>query len=111
MRFGQRAAEDREVLREEIDETAVNPTPPGDHAIAERSVLGHAEVGGAVGDESIQLDERTGVEEEVEAFARSELPLLVLLRDPRGAATLFGQGLAVSQVLESGRVVGHIPQS
>ena len=46
-------------------------------------LLVEPEVGGAVGDEPVELDEAALVEQQVEPLARGELALLVLLRDAR----------------------------
>ena len=87
----QRAAEHGEVLREDVDQPAVDPAVAGDDAVAGNFCLVEAEVGGAVGHEPVELDEAAFVEEEVEPLARGELPLLVLLGDARGPPALFGE--------------------
>jgi hypothetical protein len=96
--LGQRAAEDGEVLGEDVDRSSVDAAVAGDHAVAGVALVRQAEVGGAVGDEAIELDEATLVQQEVEALAGRELPLFMLLRDPRGAAALLGERLAVVQI-------------
>ena len=67
----------------------------------------------AVRDERVELDERVGVEKQLQAFARSQLAALVLLLDPllaaaeqlaraslRGARAriLLGHGLEASEI-------------
>ena len=54
-------------------------------------LLVEAEVGGAVGDEPVELDEAALVEQQVEPLAGGELALLVLLRHAGGAAALLGE--------------------
>ena len=70
-------------------------------------LLGQAEVGGAVGDEAVELDEAARIEQQVEPLAGGELALLVLLGDAVGAAALLGRGLAVVQLVEEIAGVGH----
>ena len=77
----ERAAEDGEVLGEDVDQAAVDPAPPGHDAVAERLLGRHAEVGGAVGDEAVEFGEGAGIEQQVEPLAGGELALLVLLGD------------------------------
>ena len=100
MRLGERAAEDGEVLREDVDEPAVDAAVAGDDAVAVGPLLGEPEVGGAVDDEAVELDEAALVEEQVEALARRELPLVVLRLDAVGAAAEFGLGAALLEELE-----------
>ena len=83
---GERAAEDGEVLREHEDLAAVDEPVAGDDAVAEDLLLLHAEVGAAVRDEAVELDEAAGVEQEVDALARGQLAGLVLLLDAGLAA-------------------------
>ena len=89
VRLRQRAAEDGEVLREHVDEPPFHAAPTGHHAVAEDLLIGEPEIGGAVGDEAIELDERTGIEQHVEALARRHLPFLMLRGDALDAATLL----------------------
>ena len=107
MRLAQRAAEDGEVLREDIDQAAVDPARAGDDAVAGHDLLFEAEVGRAMGDEAVELDEAALVEQEVEPLAGGELPLLVLLGHPRGAPALLGEGLTVVELVEELSRVGH----
>ena len=103
----QRAAEDGEVLGEDVDQPAVDPARAGDHAVAGDDLLIEAEVGGAVGDEAVELDEAALVEQQVEPLAGGELALLVLLRHAGGSPALLGEGLAVVQLIEQLSGVGH----
>jgi hypothetical protein len=57
-----------------------------DDAVTQHLLVLHAEVGAAVGDEPVDLDEAPRVEEQVDALARRELAALVLLLDALGAA-------------------------
>ena len=76
--FRERAAEDREVLGEEIDQAAVDRAVAAHHAVAGDLLVLHAEIAAAVGDQCVDFDERPGVEEQVDPFAGGELAVLVL---------------------------------
>src|SRR5205085_1980216 len=86
VRAGERSAEDGEVLREDEDLPALDGAVAGDHAVAEDLLLLHSEVVAAVDLELVELDEAARVEEQLDALAGGELPLLVLLVDPLLAA-------------------------
>ena len=103
----QRAAEHREVLGEDVDQPPVDPAVAGDDAVAEVLLLGQAEIGGAVGDEAVQLDEAALIEQQVEPLPRGELALLVLLGDAGRPAALLGLGLAMMEVVEELAGVVH----
>ncbi len=75
------AAEDGGVLREDADVAAVDRAVAGDDAVAERTVVGQAEVGAAVASEGVELDERSFVEERLDALASGQLALGVNLLD------------------------------
>ena len=60
-----------------------------------------------MGDEAVELDEAALVEEEVEPLAGGELAFLVLLGHARRSPALFGQGLAVVELIEELARVGH----
>ena len=81
MRLRQRAAEDGEVLAEHEHETAVDRAVAGDDAVAQVALSLEAEVRCAMSDERVELDERIGVEQQLESFACGELAALVLLVD------------------------------
>ena len=98
--LGQRAAEDGEVLGEDVDQPAVDPAVAGHDAVAQILLLVQAEIGGAVGDEAIQLDEAARIEQQVEPLPGGELALLVLLGDALRPAALLGLGLFVVQQIE-----------
>ncbi len=59
---------------------------PGDHAVAGDLLVGHAEVGGPVLDEHVELFEGAFVEQQVDALAGGQLTLGVLAGDPLLAA-------------------------
>ena len=92
--LAERAAEDREVLAEHEDLAAVDRAPAGDHTVGERAVVLDAEAVRPVAGEHVELDERAGVEQQVDALAGGELAPLVLAPDRRlvaGRARLFLQ--------------------
>ena len=72
--------------REHEDLAAVDRAPPGDDTVGERAVLLDAEPVGAVTGEHVELDERAGVEQQLEPLAREQLAPLVLALDRLRAA-------------------------
>src|SRR5262249_28978298 len=95
-------AEDREVLREHVDLAAVDVAVAGDHAVAGDLGLAHPEVEAAMRAQLVELDERAGIEEQLDPLARGELALAVLLFDALGTAARFR---ALVQSAERGDVV------
>ena len=83
--LGQRAAEDGEVLAEDVHQPAVDAAVAGDDAVAERMLVGDPEFGRAMDDIPIELDERAGVEQQLESLARRQLAHRMLLLDSRGS--------------------------
>ena len=78
VRLGQRSTEDREVLAEDEDQATVDGPVPGDHAIAEERGL---DLGIAIRDERVELDERSGVEQQLQSFTRRQFSARMLLVD------------------------------
>src|SRR4029077_14507561 len=107
VRLGERTAEDGEVLGEDVDRPAVDPSIASDDAVTGIDLVGEAEVGSPVGDEPVELDEAPLVEQQIETLARGELALLVLLGDPCRSAALLGERLAVMEILKDGAGIGH----
>jgi hypothetical protein len=62
---------------------------PGHDAVARHDLLLHAEVLAAVRDQLVDFLEGAGIEQPRHSLARRELPLLVLLLQPRLAAAQF----------------------
>src|SRR5438034_550112 len=62
--------------------------------------LGKAEIGRAMCDEAVQLDERARVDQHVEALPRRHLALLVLRLHPLRAAALLGFSAFALQLFE-----------
>ena len=60
--------------------------PAGDDAVGERPGVLDAEPVGAVAGEHVELDERVGIEQELDPLTRGELAALVLALDRRRAA-------------------------
>ena len=86
--LGERAAEHREVLREDVDRPAVHRAGPADDAVSGDARLLHVEVAAAVKDEGIELEERARIEQEIDPLVRRELPLAVLARGSLRPAAL-----------------------
>src|SRR5207248_8989852 len=87
VRLGERAAEDGEVLRKDVDDATADPAKSGDDAVAHDPLVVRNELRRSRQHERVELRERSLVEHEINAFPGSELPLRVLLRDPLLSAT------------------------
>ena len=103
--FGERAAEDGEVLSEDIDEAAMHQAIAGDEAIAIDDLLIHVEVAAAVADEFVEFFEGGLVEEEFDAFAGGEFAVFMLAFAAVGATAFFGGFVAAVYFVHAG--VGH----
>ena len=83
-RFAERSAEHREILREEEDLAAVERGASGDDAVAEKLFFVQSERVGPMDDETVELDERTLVDEAPRrARARSVCRARAAFRRPR----------------------------
>ncbi len=87
MRFGERAAEHREVLRENKHHTAIDGAVADHHAVTGNLGVSHVEVGTAVLNEHVPFFERTWIEQQFDALASSQLALGMLRVDTFLAAT------------------------
>src|SRR6266478_85398 len=105
--FGERAAEDGEVLRENVDQAAVDAAESGDEAVASRTLLVHAEIRAAVAHEFVQLFESVFVEEKIDALARGELAGFVFARAAFGAATRFRFGIQFVELVHAVVMAGE----
>ena len=96
----QRAAHDREVLGEDVDDAAVDGAPAGDDAVARGLLLLHAEIGAGMLDEGVELLEGVLVHQELDALAGGQLAALVLRVDARLPAAEAGFGPALLQLFD-----------
>ncbi len=78
VRLAEGAAEDPEVVRVDEDGPALDRAPAGDHTVGVRLLRLEAEALGAVPAQLLHLAEGTGVEQQLDAFARGQLALGVL---------------------------------
>ena len=99
--LAERAAEDREVLAEHEHLAAVDRAPSGDHAVGERPVVLDAEAVRPVAGQHVELDERAGVEQQLDALAGGELAPLVLAPDRRLAPGVQRLFLQLRELLEA----------
>ena len=104
-RFAERAAEDGEVLAEDVDDAAVDRAPAGDDAVAGDLGLLHAEVGRAMLDVHVEFLERTLVHQELDALAGGQLAALVLGLDAGLAAAQPCHRAAPLELVENVRHV------
>src|SRR6185437_13755651 len=99
--LAERAAEDRKVLRKDVDETAINAAVPRDDAVARILLVLHAEIEAAVFNELIDLFECVFIEKQVDALARGEFALGFLLVQTLFAAAEFGGASDLHEALQS----------
>ena len=83
--FTERAAEQREVLREEENLAAVDGAPAGDHTVGQRARVLDPEAVRAVAGQHVEFVERARVHEQVDAFTSRELAARVLALDRLGS--------------------------
>src|SRR4029434_2636035 len=95
--FRERSAEDGKVLRERVGETSVDASVAGDDAIAGNHLTGHAEVEAPMRDELVDLFEGAGIEEEVDALARRQLPGFALAAKPFLTAAEFRAPIKIGE--------------
>ena len=82
------------LLGKDEGQAALDATVSGDEAIAVEFLLGHAEVGAAMGDQLVGLFESALVEQELDALAGGHLAFFVLPIAALGAATVCGKVVA-----------------
>ena len=110
VRLAGRAAHDGEVLAGDVDRASHHRRVAGDHAVGGHVRLVHSEGGGPVLPEGAGLDEGARIGEGVDALARRQLPLLVLLLDARLATTSLNPLTLLIEVREAlfhGVLFGH----
>ena len=105
--LAERAAENREVLREKKDPAAENAAVSRDDGVAVRATIHHPEVRFAVADVAVELDERARVAQLLGTLAGEELPLFAPARDGLLAARVESLSSQLLQPLElpRGRLV------
>ena len=102
--FRQRAAEDGEILAEDIDQPAVDRARSGDHAVAGDLLVLHAEIDAVMFDIGVEFLEAAFIEQYVEPFARGQLALRVLRVDPLLPAAHLG---GIAAAFHFGDIGGH----
>ena len=95
--LGERAAEDRKILREDVGGAAVDEAVAGDEAVAVDDLFVHAEIAAAVANQLVDFLEGAFVEQQIDALAGGELAFLMLAGAAFFAATGFGGGVAAAQ--------------
>ena len=101
VRLGKRAAEDGEVLREDVDQPPVDAAVAGDEAVARAGAASSMPKSWRlVADELVEFLEGAFVEQQVDALARAELAFLVLALAALRAAAGFGFGVALAELFE-----------
>jgi hypothetical protein len=88
--LAERAAEDREILREDTHLPAVDRAVTGHHAVAVGPVAVEAEIGRTMPGQAVELDERALVEQHGDALAGGLLAAGVLFLHGAGRAGVHG---------------------
>ena len=90
--FGKRAAKNGEILRENINQPAVDASKAGNETVARWALLFHSKIDAVVADKFIQLLEGTFIEEQINAFASGEFAGFMLALAAFRASACFGFG-------------------
>ena len=98
--LGEGAAKNGEILGEGVDQAPVDGPVSRHDPVAEDLLLLQSELHGAVGHETVQLDEGALVQQELQPFPGRKLPLLVLGLQSRLAASELGLPLKLLQALQ-----------
>jgi len=79
VRLAERSAHDREILRIDVDQTAVDRSRTGDHPVAVNLLPVHSELRRLMGNEHLEFGEASRVQHHVDPLPGAELASLVLL--------------------------------
>ncbi len=101
IRLRKRPAKHGEVLRENINEAAIDAAVAGDEAVARRTLLLHPEIGAMVPHKFVELLEGAFIEQQVHPLPRAELAFFVLAFAAFSAAAFFGFGVAAAKLFEA----------
>ena len=88
--LGERSPEDREILREDVDQAAFDAAVTGDEAIAGDYCRIHAEIAAAMRHQHVEFLEGVLVQQQFDALAGAEFALLVLAGAAFRPSALFG---------------------
>ena len=97
IRFGERTAEDGEILGKDKYQTAFDAAVSGDEAVAVDLLLGHTEIIAAVSHQLVGLFERALVEQKLNALAGRHFAFLMLAFAPLLASPVFSKTVALFQ--------------
>ena len=102
VRVAYAAAEDRKILRVDVDKAAVNCTVARHHTITGDALLSQPKVVRIVRDKDVHFAEATLVEQQFQPLARRHAAACLLFGQLLGAASLACSGLARAQVGNTG---------
>src|SRR5205823_3254528 len=94
---------DSKVLREDVDQAAVDRAGAGDNTVTGYFLLRHPEVGAIVLDEHVIFFEAAGIEQHAEALAGGQPPFGVLRGDALFAAAEAGKLAPLFELFYRGR--------
>src|SRR5207253_3562039 len=101
--LAERSAEHGEVLREYIEQAAVDRARPGYDSVARDFLVGHSEVGRVMLDEHVIFFEAAGIEQHAQPLARGQPALGMLRRDALFAAAHSGTFAPLFELFDGGR--------
>ena len=100
MAFRQGTAENGKILREDIDQPAVDGAAAGHDAVTGDLLFGHAEFGAVMLHIHVELFEAAGIQQDIQPLARRQPALLVLGLDALFPTTHAGGGAAAFQFFQ-----------
>ncbi len=111
--FRERAAEDGEILREDVDQAAIDAAEAGDESVARGLLLFHAEIVAVMGYELVELFEGTFIEKQLDSLAGAEFAFFVLALatlgpPPASASALRRRSSSKRSWCFAGLVIGSI---
>src|SRR5206468_13080767 len=101
VRFGQRAAEYGEVLSEDEHRPSMNAARSGHDSVSRSSLILHVEVVALMDDELVDFQEGSGIEQNLEPFARGLLAGFVLATDALVSAGQLGLCVSAMELVEA----------
>ena len=96
--FREGAAKHGEILREHVNQTAIDASETGDESVAGRPLILHAEIIAAMRNKFVELFKCAFIEQQRDALARRELAGFVLALAAFRAAAGFRLGAAAAQL-------------
>ena len=98
--FAQRAADDREILRKDVDQPPVDRPPAGDDAVGRITIFFQSEVARAMRDKGIEFAKAARIEQDVQPLTSGIATEVMLTLDAFLAATFAASVRAVRVIVQ-----------